>query len=138
MTDQPKPKKPTGRPKKPMAWEDALALLPPNATVEEEMNWIAAHPAMYAKTREPDEKKRNAHIILTGNDILNAVHGRAPSRAAASLLQYWCNNYDMYYKQILMEQKKKSQKPTGVNGRPASADEDVRDIESYLKELGEL
>ena len=90
--------------KKQKEWLDEVASLPDNATPASELDWIRNHPAMGRLDRMKD-RKADTRVILEVSDI-HPVHGDAPSKAAVSMLQHWCNNPSDFYKNLLTEQKK--------------------------------
>lgn len=90
--------------KKQKEWLDEVASLPDSATPASELDWIRNHPAMGRLDRVKDRTK-DTRVILDVSDI-HPVHGDAPSKAAVSMLQHWCNNPSEFYKNLLTEQKK--------------------------------
>ena len=85
-------------------WVSAVNALPDQASPSAELNWIRNHPAMSRLDRIKDRTK-TTRIILEVGDI-SPTHGTAPSKAAVSMLQHWCNRPDEFYKNLLAEQKK--------------------------------
>ena len=81
-----------------MKFEAAIRGLPATASEEAIMNWIGGHPAMGWHIRLEEE------IILTAKDILEAPHGSAPCRIAATLLQYFVNRPEQFYDKLLDHQ----------------------------------
>lgn len=73
------------------AFESALAQLPLKADRQVENDWIMGHVALTRRARSSD---KDAPVRLTGNDVLCASHGSAPSRAAAIRLQLFVDNPD--------------------------------------------
>jgi len=90
--------------KKQLKWLKAVNDLPDQASPSAELNWIRNHPAMSRMDRIEDRTK-TTRIILDVSDI-TPTHGQAPSKAAVSMLQHWCNRPDEFYKNLLAEQKK--------------------------------
>jgi len=90
--------------KKQLKWLKAVNDLPDQASPSAELNWIRNHPAMSRLDRIEDRTK-TTRIILDVSDI-TPTHGQAPSKAAVSMLQHWCNRPDEFYKNLLAEQKK--------------------------------
>ena len=90
--------------KKQAKWANAVNVLPDSASPSAELNWIRNHPAMSRLDRIKDRTK-TTRIILEVSDI-TPTHGTAPSKAAVSMLQHWCNRPDEFYKNLLAEQKK--------------------------------
>lgn len=111
-------------------FEEAVAMLPDKAPVQEEMDWIRAHPAMGRKARQPDKTK---DIIISVDDILTASHGKAPSKSAVYALQHWCNCPHEFYKQLLGEHKKMSEESAAKNA--AAKDVGISEIERLLSEV---
>ena len=71
-----------------MAFENAVCKRPESAPETENLEWIAAHPAMTLMARSTRKTKT---IYITPEDILYAPHGPAPSMKAARDLQHWSN-----------------------------------------------
>jgi hypothetical protein len=82
-------------------FEQAVRLLPDNAPISAELDWIGAHPAMSRKARQQDTGK---DILIGPEDILFAPHGRAPSKAAVVALQHWGNHPEQFYRKLLWQQ----------------------------------
>ena len=61
-----------------------------------ENNWIASHPAMRRKARNPKATK----VILSIDDVIDA-----PSQAAVNKLQYWCNEPKEFFKGLQAAEK---------------------------------
>lgn len=112
-------------------FEEAMAKLPANASVQVELKWIAAHPAMTRLDRANDKTKS---ILIDWNDILHAPHGAAPSRAAANMLQHWVNRPGEFHKQMLSEQKK-AEDAAGNSAQHAESDEDLAEVRHLLSQV---
>ena len=110
-------------------FEESLRDLPPNAPPVVEMNWVAAHPAMMRAT------KSGKKVELNAEDVLYPPHGKAPSVAAVSMLQYWANNVAKFHEQRLSEQKKKVDE--GAGSGAATEDAKLAEVELILKEFGD-
>ncbi len=82
-----------------MKFEVAISGLPATAPEEEILDWIAAHPAMVRHIWMEEEE-----IILTAKDVLEAPHGSAPCRIAATRLQYFVNRPEKFYDKLLDRQ----------------------------------
>ena len=80
-------------------FEAAIRGLPATASEEAIMDWIGGHPAMSRHVWMDEEE-----IILTAKDILDAPHGSAPCRIAATLLQYFVNRPEQFYDKLLDHQ----------------------------------
>ena len=85
-------------------WNDRFELLPDSAAPSVELNWIRSHPAMLRLGRIQD-KGKDTRVILEISDI-DPSHGEAPSKAAVTMLQHWCNKPDEFHKNLLAEQRK--------------------------------
>ena len=79
-------------------FQAACKHLPPTVDLEEEIEWISAHPAMTRLDRQVDEEEK---VLIDRNDILNAPHGPAPSRRAVASLQHWVHSPREFQKLIL-------------------------------------
>ena len=120
--------------RKQQAWLDEVASLPDSSSPAAELDWIRSHPAMGRLDRMKDADK-GVRVILEVDDI-HPVHGDAPSKAAVSMLQHWCNNPKEFYKNLLAEQRK----ATKVNADGSIVDDventpEVKDIDSLLASL---
>lgn len=104
--------------------ERAIGLLPDRASVGEELDWIRAHPAMA-------RGGRGREVELTEADILDAPHGRAPSKAAVFALRHWANNPNEFFKQMLLREAKRPE-----SSHPAQGGVEVEEVERALKEFG--
>jgi hypothetical protein len=82
-------------------FEAAIRGLPATAPKEEIINWIGGHPTMGWHIRMEEE---DGPIILTAKDILEAPHGSAPCRIAATLLQYFVNRPEQFFDKLLDRQ----------------------------------
>ena len=82
-----------------MKFEAAINGLPATAPEEAIMNWIGGHPAMGWHIRMEEEE-----IILTAKDVMEAPHGSAPCRIAATLLQYFVNRPEQFFDKLLDRQ----------------------------------
>lgn len=111
-------------------FEQALASLPDHAAVQDEMDWVRAHPAMFRKSRNTDKTK---DILITLNDILHAGCGPAPSRSAVVTLQHWCNCPHEFFKGMLSEHKKITEEEAKKNN--AQRDVGIGDIERLINEV---
>lgn len=110
-------------------FEEALATLPPHASIEDRVKWIGAHPAMSRRARS---KNPMQDVVLTVADIY-AAHGTAPSQSAVHDLQHWANHATEFYKTTYASAKKASeeQSGTGVGTKDVGIDE----IERLLAEV---
>jgi len=84
-----------------MKFEEAISGLPTTTPKEEIVDWIAAHPAM---SRHIWMEEEDGPIILTAQDVMEAPHGVAPCRAAATQLQSFVNRPDKFYDKMLDRQ----------------------------------
>ena len=84
-----------------MKFEAAISGLPATAPEEVILNWIAAHPAMLRHIWKEEE---DGPIVLTAKDVMEAPHGSAPCRIAATLLQYYVNRPEQFYDKLLDRQ----------------------------------
>ena len=66
------------------------------STPRKENNWIASHPAMRRRDRDPEDNK----VILTVEDILDA-----PSQAAVNKLQSWSNAPRKFFEMVQAAEK---------------------------------
>lgn len=120
--------------RKQKAWLDEVAKLPASANPSSELEWIRNHPAMGRLDRIRDRDK-NTRVILEIEDI-HPVHGEAPSKAAVSMLQHWCNRPDEFYKNLLAEQKKATKiKDDGSIVDDVEKTPEVKDIDALLASL---
>ena len=91
-------------------FEAAIRGLPATASEEAIMNWIGGHPAMLRHIWMEEE---DGPIILTAKDVMEAPHGSAPCRIAATLLQYFVNRPEQFFDKLLDRQ---------VNSQPEYSD----------------
>jgi hypothetical protein len=112
------------------SFDNALKLLPVRADPQAENEWILAHPAIARKSRLTDNTKP---IVINGHDLLNADHGRCPSRAAANKLQYWANKPEKVF-EALTSPVKKGGGDVGPDAEEVS-DENLFEVERLLKEV---
>lgn len=110
-------------------FEESVRTLPDQATAAVEIDWIRAHPAMARLDRQTDKTKQ---IMISAEDILQAPQGKAPSKAAVYALQHWANRPGEFYKQLLGEQKKKSE---DGEGKGIETEEDLAEVERLLKQV---
>ena len=102
------------------------------STPRKENNWIASHPAMRRKDRDPEDKK----VILTIEDILDA-----PSQAAVNKLQYWSNDPRKFFEMVQAAEKpapkpvvhKKEEKKEAT--KKVVHDPTLEEVEEMLKEF---
>ena len=102
------------------------------STPRKENNWIASHPAMRRKDRDPEDKK----VILTIEDILDA-----PSQAAVKKLQYWSNDPRKFFEMVQAAEKpapkpvvhKKEEKKEAT--KKVVHDPTLEEVEEMLKEF---
>lgn len=111
-------------------FEEAVAMLPDKAAIQDEMDWIRAHPAMARKARQKDKTK---DVNIEVDDILTAPHGKAPSKSAVYALQHWANCPHEFFKQLLGEHKKITEETAAKNA--ASKDVGISEIERLLDEV---
>lgn len=121
------------------SFEAAMMKLPNTAHPAVELDWIRAHPVMSRQDRT--SSKANSVIMIGTDEILNAIHGIAPSKSAVNMLQHWCNRPDQFHQMMLTEQKKgaANKKPVaslgkrisdGMDGEPA--DDDMSELNGLL------
>lgn len=79
-------------------FEDAVRMLPDDAPDSVVRDWIAGHPAMARLSRQKDKTKA---VMITASDLLQAPHGKAPSKSAAHALQHWANCPHEFWKEML-------------------------------------
>jgi hypothetical protein len=111
-------------------YEKAYRSLPDNAPVAVEMDWIRSHEAM---SRFNLQRNKTEEVKITTDDILHAPNGPAPSKAAVIQLIHWANHPGEFFKQVLTEQKKKSD--SAASGKSAESDPEVMDVERMLDEM---
>lgn len=111
-------------------FEEALASLPSNATLDEVTKWIDAHPAMSRKARSNNPLK---DVVITAEDIY-PQHGTAPSKSAVHALQYWANHPAEFYKSVYAPVKKGTDQ--GAGSGVTAKDVGIDEIERLLQELG--
>lgn len=117
-------------------WLDEVASLPDSATPASELDWIRNHPAMGRLDRVKDRTKET-RVILEVSDI-HPVHGDAPSKAAVSMLQHWCNNPSEFYKNLLTEQKKATKvKDDGSIVDDVENTPEVKNIDSLIASISQ-
>ena len=92
-------------------FQSACKQLPPTVDLEEEIEWISAHPAMTRLDRQVDDEEK---ILIDRNDILNAPHGPAPSRRAVASLQHWVHSPREFQKLILETFKTEKRQSSGT------------------------
>ena len=120
--------------RKQQSWVDEVAKLPASSNPSSELEWIRNPPAMGRLDRIRDRDK-STRVILEIEDI-RPVHGEAPSKAAVSMLQHWCNRPDEFYKNLLAEQKKATKiKDDGSIVDDIEKTPEVRDIDVLLASL---
>jgi hypothetical protein len=115
-------------------WVSKMESLPDSASPAAELDWIRNHPAMYRLARM-GEAGKDAKVILDTEDITPA-HGEAPSKAAVSMLQHWCNNPDEFFRGLLTEQKKATKvKDDGSIVDKVEETQEIKDIDALLASL---
>tara|TARA_Y100001949_G_scaffold175890_1_gene186987 strand:- start:728 stop:1366 length:639 start_codon:yes stop_codon:yes gene_type:complete len=77
-------------------FESIVNRFPLKTVPKTENNWIASHPAMRRRARNPKANK----VILSIDDVLEA-----PSQAAVNKLQYWCNEPKEFFKGLQAAEK---------------------------------
>ena len=116
------------------AFNVALNGLPDEASAAEELMWVRNHPLMISHARSPSTEP----IVLGARDITKAKHGAAPSRSAAMTLQYWVNQPDAFFKEMLGVDKKamgKAEEAGDVGDVEAAKTPPVKRIDELLSHL---
>lgn len=119
--------------KKVRSFAEAMADLPDTSPEEEELNWIRSHEAMTRLARGVhDEEER---VKITVEDITDASNGPAPSKGAVIALQNWCQRPEVFFKQMVDEQRKQKNDDSerGVNVKQEMMD--LREAEILLDSL---
>jgi hypothetical protein len=112
------------------SFEEAMKTLPDEAPPADEIRWQRTHPVMLRRSRD---KNKIQDILLTADDILYPINGKAPSKAAVIELQYWVNHPTKFYEQ-LMGERKKTMEGSDTN-TPATKDAGLPEIERLLDEV---
>jgi hypothetical protein len=112
-------------------FDAAVRSLPDKAAVQDEIDWIRAHPAMTKKDRSKDALKI---IEVDVNDIMCPPHGKAPSKSAVIALQHWVNHPIEFFKSVLSEHKKATESDGGRGS--ALKDVGLEEVEDMLENFG--
>ena len=96
---------------------------PPGGDAEN-VAWVRAHPAMLRRARAQE----NEFVVLRLRDLYNA-----PSKVAVTMLQWYINNPDDFFKQIMSELKKKADSTgDGQTAKGGLADAGLDEIHRML------
>lgn len=113
--------------KKEETFDEVVAQLPQTASLDVEMAWVGAHPAMMRRERmQPAEDGSLPRIVLDVKDVME-MNGRAPSKRAVVSLQNWVNKANAFSAKMMDEAKKHTASAVGVTKDGKSADEVIAD-----------
>ena len=122
--------------KKQELWLNEVAALPDSASPASELDWIRNHPAM-GRLDRIENRTSDTRVILEVSDI-HPVHGDAPSKAAVSMLQHWCNNPSEFYRNMLTEQRKATKiKDDGSIVDDVENSVEVRNIDALIASIAQ-
>ena len=112
-----------------LSFDEALAGLPDTCGPARELDWVRAHPAMGRLARSKD---KTVDIEISVDDVLDPLHGAAPSKGAVAMLQYWSNRPQKFWEMLLSEHKKQisTEDPRGK----LDPEEDLEKVERILKQ----
>lgn len=113
------------------AFNHAVAGLPPNAAVTDEICWIRRHPAMRRRYTQEDPEE---YVKLTVEDVLSSTAGPAPSASAVNALAHWANHVAEFHKQLISEDKKKSSDGKGQDTL-GEENEDLDEVAELLNSI---
>ena len=114
-------------------YEQALEVLPETADAQLEIDWIRGHAAMSRKGRGVVDEETGL-VILSAEDLLSPRGSSpAPSRAAAHMLQHFCNSPDKFYSEYGKNAMKK--KTEESQGEVEKEDPGLSDVEAALESL---
>lgn len=105
---------------------DFLKTLPVTSSIDREMSWIGAHPAMNRKLLS----KTPGLVRLTLDDFKHPPHGPAPSQRAVVQLRHWVNNPQTFFNKLVHEQAKS--KPSKDDGDDDGKGGDTEAIDRLL------
>lgn len=119
----PKPKRKSSRDTE---FEAAFNRLPQVAPAQVEIDWISGHPAMYRKSRDPE----NCWITLSAEEIEGA-----PSKAAVNRLQFFVNNPKEFNKDVSTIKNKLVSDADVDQERERVMDLGLEEVERLLNEV---
>jgi hypothetical protein len=119
----------------------AMDKLPPNASPEKEMDWVAAHRKLFhvsqlmGDTSDEGREALKTARILVADDIWlgEGDHRNAPSQGAATMLVSALRNPDGWMEKKRDAHKGKTEAGTGGEGDRCDALDDLDEVERMLK-----
>jgi hypothetical protein len=109
-------------------FDEAFQILPDQAPISVETDWIRSHPAMIRSDRGIKAER----VLISAKDILGPPHGPAPSKAAVVRLQHFVNRQGDFFKQVSMETRKRQEETAKEEEEDPTVEEAYKILQEVL------